>query len=323
MASAARGYTGRMWRAAWLRQNGATNSPATDPLVLASPIAYSGGCRHDARDVPFSTPSHVSPPSCDSLRRPGEIDAIFTAAREQVPWRDRLPRHERPLRPDRHRHVPSRRWDYFISQIDMRASPLVGWKAPRSELLMARSGLVPQKGLGGTWTVNHPDRTGTLIPSTTDLMVHDVADGMTAVGVNTQIGWADTDNATRLAVLDRLCRRTGGVAPTRRRLGHPRGPARPVRRLVSGDARLHRRRRPRPQHQGPGRHHGHPGVAILWVHRRCPVWHRRSRKARRFHFRTESPYGCRNAELNYPGSGRARSTSSPSPSRDLHRHPSR
>ncbi len=35
-------------------------------------------------------------------------------------------------------------------------------------------------------------------------MVHDVADGMTAVGVNTQIGWADTDNATRLAVLDRL-----------------------------------------------------------------------------------------------------------------------
>ena len=40
-------------------------------------------------------------------------------------------------------------------------------------------------------------------------MVHDVADGMTAVGVNTQIGWADTDNATRLAVLDRLAAARG------------------------------------------------------------------------------------------------------------------
>lgn len=53
---AARGYTGRMWRAAWL-QNSATNSPATDSLVLANPM-YSGGYEY-VHMWPFSNPSHV------------------------------------------------------------------------------------------------------------------------------------------------------------------------------------------------------------------------------------------------------------------------
>lgn len=153
---AARGYTGRMWRAAWL-QNSATNSPATDPLVLANPM-YSGGYEY-VHMWPFSNPSHVQRTVLHG-KTSGEIDAIFTAAER---CRGVIVCYTHDVRSDPTGiDMSITEWDYFISKIDEGIA--AGWlEGTTFELLMAQSGLVPQKGLDGTWTVNYPDRTGTLI----------------------------------------------------------------------------------------------------------------------------------------------------------------
>ncbi len=153
---AARGYTGRMWRAAWM-QNLATNSPATDSLVLANPM-YSGGYEL-VHMWPFSNPSHVARTQLHG-RTTAEIDAMFTSM-ELTRGVFVCYTHDVSATPTSI-DMSVTEWDYFLSKID--AGITAGWlEGSTFELLMERSGLVPQKGLDGTWTVNYPDRTGTLI----------------------------------------------------------------------------------------------------------------------------------------------------------------
>lgn len=153
---AARGYMGRMWRAAWM-QNSATNSPATDPLVLANPM-YSGGYEY-VHMWPFSNPSHVQRTVLHG-KTSSEIDDIFTAAER---CRGVIVCYTHDVRSDPSAiDMSITEWDYFISKIDEGIA--AGWlEGTTFELLMAQSGLVPQVGIDGTWTVNYPDRTGTLI----------------------------------------------------------------------------------------------------------------------------------------------------------------
>lgn len=153
---AARGYSGRMWRAAWL-QNLATNSPSTDSLVLANPM-YTGGyeCVHM---WPFSNPSHVQRTVLHG-RTTAEIDAMFTSMELT---RGVMVCYTHDVRSDPSAiDMSLTDWAYFMSKVDEGIA--AGWlEGATFEMLMERSGLIPQKGIDGTWTVAYPDRSGTMV----------------------------------------------------------------------------------------------------------------------------------------------------------------
>lgn len=149
-----RGYTGRIWRSAWL-QNSAPNAEATNEMVLVNPMFGTEG-QERIQSWPFHDRYGVSRIAIQGKDQAG-IDAIFTELKANhgvaVLYTHRV-------RDGFVADITPAMWLYFLNKYDEGVSE--GWlEAVTLEMLLEGSGIKIKQGMGGTVTAEWPGVDGT------------------------------------------------------------------------------------------------------------------------------------------------------------------
>jgi hypothetical protein len=147
-----RGFTGRIWRAAWL-QNNSPNSPATEPYVLAN--AMFGATTERVHAWPFHDRFNVARWQLHG-KTEAELDALFTELQTN---RGVVVAYTHRVSEGVPTDITPAMWSYLLSKID--AGVAAGWlEGVTLELLLARSGVQIKRGLSGSQVVEWPSVVG-------------------------------------------------------------------------------------------------------------------------------------------------------------------
>lgn len=151
---AARGYTGRIWRSAWLR-NAATHSAATNPLVLVNAM-YGNDNTERIQAWPFidryNVPRYQLHERTDAVMD-GIFDELKITRGVLVGYTHRVNNAGGP-------DITEAQWAHLLSKID--AGVAEGWlECVTLEMLLARSGVQITQGMGGATFVEWPNADGT------------------------------------------------------------------------------------------------------------------------------------------------------------------
>ena len=153
---AARGHTGRIWRSAWF-QNAATNSSATDSLVLANPMG-GGDSVERVNTFPFEDTFNVVRVALHG-KSDAEVDTLFA---ELEANHGVLVCYTHRVSESGVTNITPAAWAYFLSKIDEGIAG--GWlEGVTFEELFRRMGGTLRTGLHGGITAEWPDFDGTLV----------------------------------------------------------------------------------------------------------------------------------------------------------------
>lgn len=151
---AARGYTGRVWRAAWLSNN-CPNASASDSLVLANPSSGLSG--YDMVHMwPFSNPNHVNRFVLHG-RTTADIDWLFTALERS---RGVGVMYTHRILDSGVVDMTTAEWDYFLGKVDEGLAE--GWlEGGTFETLMESTNTDMARDLSGAWGLTAASHTDT------------------------------------------------------------------------------------------------------------------------------------------------------------------
>lgn len=152
---AVRGYTGRIWRSAWL-QNSAPQAEATNDMVLVNPMFGTEG-QERVQSWPFHDRYGVSRIAIQGKTEAG-IDAIFDELKANhgvaVLYTHRV-------RDGFVADITPAMWTYFLAKYDQGVAE--GWlEAVTLEMLLESSGVKIRQGMGGAWAAEWPNVDGTV-----------------------------------------------------------------------------------------------------------------------------------------------------------------
>lgn len=150
---AVRGYTGRIWRSAWL-QNSAPLGESTNDLVLVNPMFATEGEEH-IQSWPFHDRYGVVRIAIQG-KTEAQIDSIFAELKANhsvaVLYTHRV-------RDGFVADITPTMWTYFLSKYDQGVTE--GWlEAVTPEMLLEFSGVKIRQGMGGAWAAEWPNVDG-------------------------------------------------------------------------------------------------------------------------------------------------------------------
>lgn len=150
----ARGFTGRIWRSAWL-QNDCPQASAAEPLVLASPMSGSSNVE-TLNTWPFYDRYNVVRIVLHGKNQ-GQIDQLFTDMKNThgvcVIYTHRVGSTSTS-------DIVPEMWAYFLNKLD--AAIAEGWlEGVTLESLLESSGIGLQQGMGGALSMTWPSGNGT------------------------------------------------------------------------------------------------------------------------------------------------------------------
>jgi hypothetical protein len=152
---ARRGYTGRIWRSAWM-QNSAPQAPTTNPMVLVNSMYGAEGNTERIDTFPFVRRHDLTRHALHSASL-GTIDAWFAELQERHGC---LVIYTHIVSDDGVSNTDASVWAYFLDKID--AGIAAGWlEGVTLESLMASTGLAIRQGFDGTIVAEWPDIDGT------------------------------------------------------------------------------------------------------------------------------------------------------------------
>lgn len=152
---AVRGYTGRIWRSAWL-QNSAPQAESTNDMVLVNPMFGTEG-QERIQSWPFHDRYGVARIAIQG-KTEAQIDSIFDELKANhgvaVLYTHRV-------RDGFVADITPAMWTYFLAKYD--AGVAEGWlEAVTLEMLLESSGVRIRQGMGGAWAAEWPNVDGTV-----------------------------------------------------------------------------------------------------------------------------------------------------------------